>query len=571
MSWLTQSRFNFLLIGLTLFGLIGRAFLAPTYFEDYDSLYFARAFKHYSVVDFSPHWPGYPVFIWLAWFANLFTLDPLKSMHAVSVTATGLATVPIALLAKDFALQSNLNPRVAPSGALPAARLAAILAALLWTVVPVTWTDGTEALSDPLAVLFASLSLYATWRAYQTRKPGWYALAGITSGAMLGVRLAYVMLLGPLAWLLWRTWREQARDATMEGAPQPRLNPLLIWPSTTWSSLIGPSTIWLLAGFFTTIAVWFGWQLIQNGSGWFTAGQQILSGHYSNWGESALTDQHPLSRPWRFLETIMALGLGAWRPGLELGRIGLSLAWAVGMILGCRLLWRGPSRQALLLLTVWLLPHVAWMTSSQDIGSSRYVLPIVAAVVILTGIGLSQIGTNFTEVSKPQVRTRSAGRWAALLASLALIIGLPFISLPLALEHHSVPPVEQQALLEIAKSVKLERAVILFDRMLFFTHERYPQVRLIPQRPETFPPMIVGMNRGFGDGVEGMFALRPGFDPTMPPWWKPIVRLCRNPLLRSRAIDWDTAILYRNIDRVEVQPESNIRGNCPLGLNTSTP
>jgi hypothetical protein len=548
MSWLTQPRFNLLLIGLTLFGLIGRAFLAPTYFEDYDSLYFARAFKHYSVVDFSPHWPGYPVFIWLAWFANLFTLDPLKSMHAISVTATSLTTISVALLARAFATQTGRN--------LEHSRWAGLIAAVLWTVVPVTWIDGTEALSDPLAVLLASTSLLAVWTAFKTRAPLWYAVAGVAAGLMLGVRLAYVMLLGPLAWLLWMTWRYGSAKPIIHGEANDFRQMRL-------------ASIRLVFGLIVPCAIWFGWQLAQDGFGWFRAGQQILGGHYSSWGESALTDQNPLSRPLRFLETIIALGLGGWMPELEIWRIGLNLAWLLAVGFGMYTLWPTKAREPLLLLGVWLAPHVLWMVSSQDVGSARYVQPIVLAFICLAGIGLTPIAltrsikTTDSSATSLEPPPQPITRWLRPGLIVLLIAGMAFNTLPLALEHHLSPPIEQQALLAIAKTVQLARAAILFDRPLFFTSEKHREVKLWSVQPDRIPPNVTR----FEAGVEAVFALRSSLDRSpMPPWWRPVARLCRNRLLRLRTSDWDEAVLYRASSLPELGSEQPVVSRCDFSL-----
>ena len=87
-----------MLVLFALVGFAGRVLTMPHYIETIDSYNFVRALDHYSVVDYSPHWPGYPVYIWIGSFVNRFVSDPVLALHLLSVAATSLTVFPLAAL-----------------------------------------------------------------------------------------------------------------------------------------------------------------------------------------------------------------------------------------------------------------------------------------------------------------------------------------------------------------------------------------------------------------------------------------------------------------------------------------
>lgn len=66
-----------LLYTLTLGTLIIRLITMPNYLEADDSIFFTRGIIHYSTLDLSPHWPDYPVYMWLGGLFHLVIIaDP---------------------------------------------------------------------------------------------------------------------------------------------------------------------------------------------------------------------------------------------------------------------------------------------------------------------------------------------------------------------------------------------------------------------------------------------------------------------------------------------------------------
>lgn len=223
-----------LLIILTATFALARVLLMPHYIEDYDGIYFVAALERYSVTALSPHFPGYPVLVWLGSALNLLTRDPVLALHLISSLATALAGIPIAGLAAQWALQLKQSPEQT--------RLAGLLAALLWWLVPVTWIDGTEIFSDPLGTALCALMLTLAWQGSQIQSAKWaLPSAALVAGWMLGVRLQYVAFL-PVLFLAW-SWRRKISP----------LEPAIFF----WAALLIP------------IIIWFSWQLSIDGMGFF--------------------------------------------------------------------------------------------------------------------------------------------------------------------------------------------------------------------------------------------------------------------------------------------------------------
>ena len=157
---------------------LGWLLLFPVALDSDDALNFAHGVVRFSVLEFSPHFPGYPAFIWLARLINLLVDDPARAVQWASLLGTTL----IAPLAAGLAVRLWQRPS---------------LLAPVWLLVlalPLTPTLALSGLSDGPALA----AWLGTLLALQHRKT---ALAGLLLGLMLALRPSYfVLALLPL-WL----------------------------------------------------------------------------------------------------------------------------------------------------------------------------------------------------------------------------------------------------------------------------------------------------------------------------------------------------------------------------------
>ncbi|MEI4969239.1 hypothetical protein [Aeromonas caviae] len=202
----------------------------PVALDSDDALNFAHGVTRFSVLEFSPHFPGYPAFIWLARLINLAVDDPARAVQWASLLGSSLLAPLAAFLAARLWQRPSLLTPVW----------------LLVLALPLTPTLALSGLSDGPAL--------AAWLgallALQQRK---IALAGLLLGLMLALRPSYfVLALLPL-WL----------GMAQQGARVRFVLPI---------ALVGLACLL------------FVWQA--DGRAYFSEGRRFTDGHFTLWGNT---------------------------------------------------------------------------------------------------------------------------------------------------------------------------------------------------------------------------------------------------------------------------------------------
>ncbi|MBA8783307.1 MULTISPECIES: hypothetical protein [Aeromonas] len=203
----------------------------PVALDSDDALNFAHGVVRFSVLEFSPHFPGYPAFIWLARLINLAVDDPARAVQWASLLGSSLLAPLAAFLAVRLWQRPSLLVPVW----------------LLVLALPLTPTLALSGLSDGPAL--------AAWLgallALQQRK---IALAGLLLGLMLALRPSYfVLALLPL-------WLGMAQQGTRVRFVLP-------------IALVGLACLL------------FVWQA--DGWAYFSEGRRFTDGHFTLWGNTA--------------------------------------------------------------------------------------------------------------------------------------------------------------------------------------------------------------------------------------------------------------------------------------------
>ncbi|MGU5737706.1 hypothetical protein [Aeromonas caviae] len=203
----------------------------PVALDSDDALNFAHGVVRFSVLEFSPHFPGYPAFIWLARLINLVVDDPARAVQWASLLGSSL----LAPLAAFLAVRLWQRPS---------------LLAPVWLLVlalPLTPTLALSGLSDGPALAAWLAALLALLH----RKA---ALAGLLLGLMLALRPSYfVLALLPL-------WLGMAQQGTRVRFVLP-------------IALVGLACLL------------FVWQA--DGWAYFSEGRRFTDGHFTLWGNTA--------------------------------------------------------------------------------------------------------------------------------------------------------------------------------------------------------------------------------------------------------------------------------------------
>ncbi len=229
--WASTSSITMWLLALLQLASLGWLLTFPVALDSDDALNFAHGVVRFSVLEFSPHFPGYPAFIWLARLINLAVDEPARAVQWASLLGSSL----LAPLAASLAARLWQRPS---------------LLAPVWLLVlalPLTPTLALSGLSDGPAL--------AAWLgallALQQRK---IALAGLLLGLMLALRPSYfVLALLPL-WL----------GMAQKGARVRFVLPI---------ALVGLACLL------------FVWQA--DGWAYFSEGRRFTDGHFTLWGNTA--------------------------------------------------------------------------------------------------------------------------------------------------------------------------------------------------------------------------------------------------------------------------------------------
>jgi dolichyl-phosphate-mannose-protein mannosyltransferase len=176
-----------------------RVLTLPRSLWEMDEVLFARAVEHFDPLSHRPHPPGYPLLVGLGKAFNLVFHDPFVSLVALSFVSSLVGYV--ALVAAFRRIAGEGSERVAVAGA------------LLFHLSPAMLVQAPLPMSDPPALMFISLAL---WAAAVLMQEGSVLSAiglGAAASAAIGCRPQLALAVLPmLAVALWQApgWRRRA-------------------------------------------------------------------------------------------------------------------------------------------------------------------------------------------------------------------------------------------------------------------------------------------------------------------------------------------------------------------------
>ncbi len=300
-----------------------RAASAPRWPDDWDGIGFVLSIARFDMDHFTPHAPGYPVYVAMLRLAALAAPDPVAAANAVAVV-TGAAAVALVWGAARRAID-------------PAR---AVWVALAVAGVPLAWRAGSAIGSEAPALMLAALTALGLTAA------GWPAaiLVGLGAGLGLGVRLSWAPLFVSLLLLAPRGARLRA-----------------------WASAAVATAAWLVP-FVALVGARHLALLVR----------AHAEGHWTRWGGTALSD--PGARRAVYLARdlfVDGLGAGTDGLGLAIAVVGLGLA-KLGFDA-----WREAGFPHARATAIVLVPYLAWVTVAQNLRQQpRHVLPLVVALAV---------------------------------------------------------------------------------------------------------------------------------------------------------------------------------------------
>lgn len=380
-----------------LFGLgivaVARALTLPESLWESDEIRFAQAIERFDPLRHTPHPPGYPLLVGLGKLFALVFDDPFRSLTALAFVSS---------LVGYLALVAAFR-RIAEG---PDASRVAVAGALLFHLGPAMMVQGALPMSDPPALMFLSLALWAGTAPRGT----WSEVAlGAFASAAIGCRpqlaLAVLPFLAVALWLV-RGWR-------------PRLVVL--------ASFTAVSLLWLLPLVAATGGVegFLQYQLKQAG---YVAAHDAESSR-NGWSASGIAFRflaHPWGPKWMSLPV---LALGAW---------------------GTAVLARQRRWMALPLIVLTAVHLAVGLLVMDPWDGVRYALPAVLGVAFLMAVGAADLART---ARAPQLAYAAA----ALVAAGSAVYAGPL------LEARSTTPSPPARAAAWAKNTLPQGTVVLFE------------------------------------------------------------------------------------------------------------
>src|SRR6185369_11638450 len=176
--------------------LVSRIAIAPRTWWEHDELLFAQALRDFDPLRFHPHPPGFPLYVLLGKFVNLFIGDAFRSLVSISIVAAVVGFLALARLFRKLIGDVDL----------------AIVAALIVYFSAAMLIHSVLPLTDGAALALVALTLLAIADVGTAEHERAAMLTGVAASCAIGVRpQLLVPLLPALLVALWqmRTKRER--------------------------------------------------------------------------------------------------------------------------------------------------------------------------------------------------------------------------------------------------------------------------------------------------------------------------------------------------------------------------
>ncbi len=306
----------------------------PNLLASDDALFFSRGINRFSTLEFSPHFPGYPAYLWLN---KLF--DPLFN-HSVD-TLLSISRISVLLLPwLSFLLLRQLGLTVAT----------AAVAFFLCLSDPIILGLGSQGLSEAPALCWLAAGSIAIVKQR-------FLISGALIGLCLATRPSYLPVLVPL--LLWLAYQERTQLTSL---------------------LFGCCTIAVLSLLYV---------FTHDGLGYFQEALRFIQGHFSLWGNSIVAGNQ--SNSWGFA-IIQYMGWIAVIGVMLTAFILLTNWFKARLFTRCSEVPVPPHKlQALMILSLLLVAATVWTLMAQNPDNLRHLVAILWPLYCLISLLFSQL------------------------------------------------------------------------------------------------------------------------------------------------------------------------------------
>jgi len=319
------------------------------YIEDIDSLRFALSLYDYDITKLQPHFPGYPVFCFIAKIIYLLT-------GSMSITFSIIGGVSVYYLIY-FMLKLDNND---------AASLVGLFMIFIIFFNPLVWLMSNRYMPDIMGLAIVTAILYQL--IFRSKKMSSLYCGYFLSGVLAGIRLSYLPI------ILFPFISELIKNKN-------RLNLLSLF-------LLG-IFLWLIPLIWIT-----GFDNL-----WLSA-LNHTQGHFMDYGGSIFTEKNLSIRFFHLVESIWADGMGGYWIGRSWVTVIFSFLIATLFIFGfVTIINNWKFEKSLKIIMSCILIYLLWVFFSQNIiYKSRHILPALIVLFIILSVGFKYVITKHSVV-----------------------------------------------------------------------------------------------------------------------------------------------------------------------------
>ena len=322
--------------------IITRVATSIYYIEDIDSLRFALSIEHYDISKLQPHFPGYPVFCFIAKILFLITGSKAASFSIIG----GVSVFAIIFFILKIS-KIEINNRIG------------IFCSFIIFFNPMIWLMSNRYMPDLMGLALSVAAIYYFTQKNNNTKNLAYAF--IITGLLAGVRLSYI--------------------------------PLLIIPFVH-NLIINRQRTYLLLSLLLGFTIWFLPLIIMTGYEdlYVSASKQTL-GHFTDFGGTVITDNNFYFRSMNLFRSVWADGLGGYWYGRSWQTAILSISYLYFLFLG----YIGIKKylkydKDIRMIIYCIVLYTLWIFFFQNvIYKTRHILPVLILVFIIATIGQKYI------------------------------------------------------------------------------------------------------------------------------------------------------------------------------------
>jgi len=341
------NRLNTFQSSLILFAVcvISRTFTSIYYIEDIDSLRFALALKEYNIVDLQPHFPGYPVFCFVAKIFFLIT-------NSMGVTFSLIGGISVFIII-HFTLRLSNIEFYTPLG---------LFSSALIFLNPLLWLMSNRYMPDIFGVAISIAGIYFLISKKDDQKAAMIGL--FLTGVLAGTRLSYLPLMIIPIYSVMRIHQQRRY---------------------LFYSLISGCIVWLFP------LIW-----VTGIDDLLLAATKQTMGHFTDFGGTSITDGNWKIRLAKLFSSIWSDGLGGYWLGRSWQTLFLSIPLVYFTYFGIYYMVNTFYKDKTYRLMLYsMLAYTVWIFFFQNIiYKSRHVIPILTILIYFLINGQKEILWN---------------------------------------------------------------------------------------------------------------------------------------------------------------------------------